>query len=382
MMHGHAPTALPVGVLLTAERRRPAVGPAHLLRAVVGRVHHDRVVGDAEFVDLVEQLADVAVVLDHAVRIHAQAGLALRLLLQVREDVHPGRIPPAEEGLVVGHRLVDELQAGVEELFVDRLHALDGQRARVLDLLRPSAFAQLCSTPRGPELLLELGILRVVHALGFLLGVQVIQVAEELVEAVHRGQEFIAVAEVVLAELSGHVAERLEQVGDGRILRLEAHLGAGQADLGQAGADRRLARDERSAAGGAALLAVPIREHRAFLGDAIDVRGLVAHDAVVVGADIEPADVVAPDDQDVRLTGLRHLDAPLLLLCLVRRGVGAESVDDAGRPSTLERSADRGTRRRRRRRCCVACAGSLMREPCDGVVALYRFAWATQDTDR
>ena len=49
-------------------------------------------------------------------------------------------------------------------------------------------------------------------------------------------------------------------------------VGAGQPDLGEAGADRRLAGDERGAAGGAALLAVPVGEHRAFLGDAVDVR--------------------------------------------------------------------------------------------------------------
>ena len=49
-------------------------------------------------------------------------------------------------------------------------------------------------------------------------GIQVIEVAEELVEAVHRGQEFVAVAEMVLAELPGRVALRLEQFGNGRIL--------------------------------------------------------------------------------------------------------------------------------------------------------------------
>ena len=53
---GHSPAALEVGGLLAAERRRAAVWPAHHLGAVVGRVHHDGVVGDAELVELVEQL--------------------------------------------------------------------------------------------------------------------------------------------------------------------------------------------------------------------------------------------------------------------------------------------------------------------------------------
>jgi hypothetical protein len=42
------------------------------------------------------------------------------------------------------------------------------------------------------------------------LGVQVIEIAKELIEAVHRRQKIIAVAEMVLAELPGHVALGLE----------------------------------------------------------------------------------------------------------------------------------------------------------------------------
>ena len=41
-------------------------------------------------------------------------------------------------------------------------------------------------------------------------GIEVIKIAEELIEAVDSGQELVAVAEMVLAELSGHIAERLE----------------------------------------------------------------------------------------------------------------------------------------------------------------------------
>ena len=58
--------------------------------------------------------------------------------------------------------------------------------------------------------------------LRLLLGVEVVQVAEELVEPVHGRQELVAVAEVVLAELAGRVAERLEQLRDGRIFCLQA----------------------------------------------------------------------------------------------------------------------------------------------------------------
>ena len=60
---------------------------------------------------------------------------------------------------------------------------------------------------------------------GLVLGIQVIEVAEELVEAVHGGQEFVAVAKMVLAELPGRIALRLQQLGNGRILAGQAFLG-------------------------------------------------------------------------------------------------------------------------------------------------------------
>ena len=45
------------------------------------------------------------------------------------------------------------------------------------------------------------------------LRVQVIQIAVEFLEAVRRRQKFVAVAEVVLAELRGRVAQRVGTVG-------------------------------------------------------------------------------------------------------------------------------------------------------------------------
>ena len=69
--------------------------------------------------------------------------------------------------------------------------------------------------------------------------------------------------------------------------------------------------DECRTASGAALLAVEVREHRAFLGDAVDVRRAIAHDAVVVATEIEPADVVGHDEENVRLAGLCHVSPPV-----------------------------------------------------------------------
>ena len=58
------------------------------------------------------------------------------------------------------------------------------------------------------------------------------------------------------------------------------------ADLRQAGAIDALPGDEGRAAGGAGLLAVGVGEQHAFLGDAVDVGRLVAHQPVRVAAQV------------------------------------------------------------------------------------------------
>ena len=156
-------------------------------------------------------------------------------------------------------------------------------------------------------LLLELRVLGIEVALRLLLGVEVVEVAEELVEAVLGRQMLVAVAEMVLAELAGRIALRLHDVGDGRHPVLDAMRIAGHADRQQAGAERLLAEDERGAAGGAALLAVASVKIAPSLRDAVDVGRAVAHHAHRVGADLGNADVVAEDDEDVRpLSGRRR----------------------------------------------------------------------------
>ena len=79
--HGHAEGAFPVRVLFAAEGRHRAVGPGVHVRAVVGRVDDDRVVGDAQIVERLEQRADRVVVLDHAVDVFAVAVLVAAAML-------------------------------------------------------------------------------------------------------------------------------------------------------------------------------------------------------------------------------------------------------------------------------------------------------------
>ena len=130
-----------------------------------------------------------------------------------------------------------------EELLVHRLHALARQRTGVLDgLLADPAEARILRRivaigrlalqhAARAELGAELGVLRIVGVLRLLLGVEVVEVAEELVEAVHGRQELVAVAEMVLAELAGGVALRLEQLGEGRVLSESPSLAPGRPTL-------------------------------------------------------------------------------------------------------------------------------------------------------
>jgi hypothetical protein len=77
--------------------------------------------------------------------------------------------------------------------------------------------------------------------------------------------------------------------------------GARHTDLGQAGAIGALPGDKGCPAGRTALLAVRIGEAHPFVGNTVDVGRAVAHQPVAVTAQIGNADVITPDDQNVRL---------------------------------------------------------------------------------
>ena len=96
---GHAVGAFPVGVFLAAPGSDRPVRPGVIVRAVVGRVLDDGILGDAQFVQQVEQLADGSIVQHHGVVVKALAADALRLFRNVRPEMHVGGVPPHKEGL-------------------------------------------------------------------------------------------------------------------------------------------------------------------------------------------------------------------------------------------------------------------------------------------
>ena len=257
-------------------------------------------------VEVVEDLPDELVVVAHHVVVLRlpPAGLAAAAVLDVGAEVHVRRVEPHEERGVAVLGGAHEAQRLGEDLLVDGLHPLAGERAGVLDALRSVTVGPRVDHAAGSEALAEvreLRVARVVVLLGFLLGVEVVEVAEELVEAMHRREELVLVAEMVLAELAGGVPLRLEGGGDRRVRGPQADVGARESDLGEAGPVRVLAGDERRPAGRAALLAVVVGEAHAFGGDAVDVGSAVPHQTVAVAAEVGDPDVVSPDDQDVGL---------------------------------------------------------------------------------
>ncbi len=151
------------------------------------------------------------------------------------------------------------------------------------------------------QILRIVGMERVFHR------VEVIEVAEELVEPVHGGQELIEIAKVIFAELAGRVALCFERGGDRASFRWYANLGARLADRGHAGANRQFAGDEVRAASRATCLGVIIGEQHAFLGKLVEVRRPPGHHAAMVGADVPHADVIAHDEEDVWFRAVRRL---------------------------------------------------------------------------
>src|SRR3989442_1648709 len=79
-----------------------------------------------------------------------------------------------------------------------------------------------------------------------------------------------------------------------------AASGARLTGRGHSGSGRQLTGDEIRASGGAACFGIVVTESHAFRRQTIEVGRLPRHDALMIGADIEPADIVTHDEEDVR----------------------------------------------------------------------------------
>src|SRR6478735_1289631 len=113
-------------------------------------------------------------------------------------------------------------------------------------------------------MLAEFLALREIRVFRLFLGVEMVEITEELIEAMHGRQKLVPVPEVILAKLPSGIAVGLEQLGDGRVFLLQPEGSSRNADLGQPGAPRVLPGNEGGPPRGARLLPVVIREGHAL----------------------------------------------------------------------------------------------------------------------
>src|SRR3974390_3397176 len=138
--------------------------------------------------------------------------------------MHVGEIYPDKKRLAGSGLTFDEVGGAASNVVVDCLHALFGQGTGVMDRL----FADPAKTrvdgrviggaglavehaARSEPLakIWEIARVRVIRQFRLFLGVEVIEIAKKFIKTMHGRQVFVAFAEVVLAELSRRVAERL-----------------------------------------------------------------------------------------------------------------------------------------------------------------------------
>src|SRR5580693_1574918 len=174
--------------------------------------------------------------IDHDVMIFRlpSPGLTQARRFGMSAKMHVRRVGPDEELFPLLICARDETLCGPDKFVVDRLHAFLGQRPGVLDLLPALSIRPAVKHATGTKVLPEVWELRfgrVISQFRLLLCVQMVEVAEELVEPVHRRQVLVPVAEVVLPELAGSVSQRLQKLGYRRILSAHALLSARQPNL-------------------------------------------------------------------------------------------------------------------------------------------------------
>jgi hypothetical protein len=78
-----------------------------------------------------------------------------------------------------------------------------------------------------------------------------------------------------------------------------AHVGSGLTHGREASAERYFASDEIGATRRAAGLGVIVGKQQALRGELVEVWSFTGHHTAVVGPDVEPADVIAHDDEDI-----------------------------------------------------------------------------------
>src|SRR5215831_6853382 len=109
---------------------------------------------------------------------------------------------------------------------------------------------------------------------------------------------------MILAELAGGVPHCLQRGCDGWGLVGHADGSSGLPHRGQTSSDRQFSRDKVGTARGAAWFRVIVGEAHALGREPVEVRGRRVHNSLVVSSDVEPANIVTHDHDDVGLLWL------------------------------------------------------------------------------
>ena len=173
------------------------------MRAVICGIHHDGVVGDAQFVEVIEQLTDHHVVTNHSVVIETLTGEAALIVSGVGEEVHPCRVVPDKEWLALVNSAGHEVERSQLELAINRLHSLTRQRARVDNVTIRKA---VNNATWREELYEQFIVVWIVRVFWLFFCVQVVEIAKEFVKAVVCGEELVFVTKVVFTKLRSDVA--------------------------------------------------------------------------------------------------------------------------------------------------------------------------------
>src|SRR6516164_2729975 len=134
----------------------------------------------------------------------------------MRKNVHPGRVEPDEEWLVCLRISVDELLGRTEKFLVNCRHSFDGQGTGVFYPLSAIGIGPGMDDAARTIFFLELRVLRIKIAFGLFLGVAVIKVSKEFIEAVIGRQMLIVIPEMIFSELARGVALGFQNVRDSR----------------------------------------------------------------------------------------------------------------------------------------------------------------------
>ena len=189
------------------------------MRSIVSAINDNRVVGNFQLIEKIDNLSDILIMVDHRVMVETLkfSGLPKTLWLGVCPSMHVGEIDPREKGLSSFDFSLDEFLCSGNDFVIDRFHSFFGERTCVFDdLLSDSPKTRIdgwivhigCLTIHDPTwtvLLEECRVFGIIGLLRLLFSIKVVEIAKELVKSMDSRQEFVSISQVIFSKLSSGV---------------------------------------------------------------------------------------------------------------------------------------------------------------------------------